>query len=146
LKIVFELLLNKLQSNLSLVSSSDHQLFSSTLTAIEKILLWNFSSSLPNAHRHMETSTNVETIDWRPPISWKQLVFDQQLVEFFFHIYVTLKSLVNKKYCSLSCFDYIFFFRMKLNFCCNFAVRYSGKKIFSLFNLFINEILDVFRN
>jgi len=95
LKTVFELLLNKLQSNLSLITSSpssDQQLFSSTLTAIEKILLWNFSSSLPYTRRNMESSTNVETIDWRPPISWKQLVFDQQLVEFFFHIYVTLKS------------------------------------------------------
>jgi hypothetical protein len=97
LKTVFELLLNKLQSSLSNVSaspSSDSQLFSLTLTAIEKILLWNFSSSLPNARRNAESSTNVETIDWKPPISWKQLVFDQQLVEFFFHIYVTLKSFV----------------------------------------------------
>ncbi|CAF0749134.1 unnamed protein product [Adineta steineri] len=93
LKTVFELLLNKLQSNLSsMSSSSDNQLFSLTLTSIEKILLWSFSSSLPNVRRNMETSTNVETIDWRPPNSWKQLVFDQQLVEFFFHIYVTLKS------------------------------------------------------
>ncbi len=97
LKTVFELLLNKLQSTLASVSSSptsNHQLFISTLTAIEKILLWNFSSSLPYSRRNMETSTNVETIDWKPPTSWKQLVFDQQLVEFFFHIYVTLKSLV----------------------------------------------------
>jgi hypothetical protein len=97
LKTVFELLLNKLQSSLSTVSSSpssDPQIFSLTLTSIEKILLWNFSSSLPNARRSAESATNVETIDWKPPISWKQLVFDQQLVEFFFHIYVTLKSFV----------------------------------------------------
>ncbi|CAF5084762.1 unnamed protein product, partial [Rotaria magnacalcarata] len=100
LKTVFELLLNKLQSNLSSISnssSSDHSLFSSILAAIEKILLWNFSSSFPNARRHMESSNNVETIDWRPPVSWKQLVFDQQLVEFFFHIYGTLKSLNETK-------------------------------------------------
>ncbi|CAF2367795.1 unnamed protein product [Rotaria sp. Silwood2] len=97
LKTVFELLLNKLQSNLSSISSSNHQLFSSILTTIEKILLWNFSSSFPNTRRTMESSSNVETIDWRPPISWKQLVFDQQLVEFFFHIYATLKSMNETK-------------------------------------------------
>jgi hypothetical protein len=96
LKSVFELLLNKLQSNLPSISTSDHQLFSSTLNAIEKILLWNFSSSLPYSRRNMESSTNVETIDWRPVTSWKQLVFDQQLVEFFFHIYVTVKSFVSQ--------------------------------------------------
>ncbi len=108
LKTVFELLLNKLQSTLPSVSSSDNQLFSLTLTAIEKVLLWNFSSSLPNVRRNMESATNVETIDWRPPISWKQLVFDQQLVEFFFHIYVTLKSFVMLIY-MLNSFVYLSF-------------------------------------
>ncbi|CAF1095043.1 unnamed protein product [Rotaria sordida] len=98
LKTVLELLLNKIQSNLSSISSSsDLQLFSSILTIIEKILLWNFSSSFSNTRRTMESSNNVETIDWRPPISWKQLVFDQQLVEFFFHIYATLKSMNETK-------------------------------------------------
>lgn len=97
LKTVFELLLNRLQTNLSSLSNApltDDHLFSSILTAIEKILQWNFCSSFPNTRRNMESSNNVETIDWRPPVSWKQLVFDQQLVEFFFHVYVALKSLV----------------------------------------------------
>ena len=99
LKTVLELLLNKLQSNLSLVSPSStadqHHLFSSTLSAIEKILFWNFSSPLPYSRRNMTTTSNVEAIDWRPPTSWKPLVFDQQLVEFFFHIYNTIKALVS---------------------------------------------------
>ena len=106
LKTVFELLLNKLHSTLSSVSSpstSDHQLFVSTLAAIEKILLWNFSSSLPYSRRNMESSANVETIDWKPPASWKQLVFDQQLVEFFFHTYVTLKPHESKTFLQLRC-------------------------------------------
>jgi hypothetical protein len=138
LKTVFELLLNKLQSNLSLVSSSpssDHQLFSSILTAIEKILLWNFSSSLPYIRRNMESSTNVETIDWRPPTSWKELVFDQQLVEFFFHIYVTLKSFVNILVLFKIFLNFLFLFRMKRKFFCNFVVRYFGntKKLFYFF-------------
>lgn len=94
LKTVLELLLNKLQSNLSTISDDSHQLFSSTLTAIEKIFFWNFSSSLPYSRRNMTATSHVETIDWRPLNSWKQLVFDQQLVEFFFHIYNTIKSLV----------------------------------------------------
>ncbi|UJR16295.1 hypothetical protein I4U23_003201 [Adineta vaga] len=91
LKSVFELLLNKLQNNLGSLSSNTH-LFSSISSSIEKILLWNFSSSLPNIRRSMESSTNVESIDWKPPNSWKELIFDQKLVEFFFHIYSTLKS------------------------------------------------------
>ena len=97
LKTIFELLLNRLQTSLSTFSSSNHQIFSLTLNAIEKILLWNFSSSLPHSRRSMEASTNVETIDWRPSTSWKQLVFDQQLIEFFFHIYTTLKSFTETK-------------------------------------------------
>ena len=100
LKTVLELLLNKLQGNLSSVSSSStsehHHFFSSTLTAIEKILFWNFSSSAPYSRRNMTTTSYVEAIDWRPPNSWKLLVFDQQLVEFFFHIYNTIKSLVGE--------------------------------------------------
>ncbi|CAF0801967.1 unnamed protein product [Adineta ricciae] len=102
LKTVFELLLNKLHSNLSSLSS-DTQLFSSILSSVEKILLWNFSTSLPNARRYMESSTNVESIDWRPPNSWKQLVFDQNLVEFFFHIYSTLKANETKVSLQLRC-------------------------------------------
>lgn len=97
LKSVLELLLNKLQNSLSTFSLSNHQIFSSTLAAIEKILLWNFSLPMAHSRRNMETSTNVETIDWRPLASWKQLVFDQQLIEFFFHIYTTLKSLAETK-------------------------------------------------
>ena len=92
LKSVLEFLLNKLQLNLTNVSS-DPRLFSSTLSAIEKILSWSFSSNVPNIRRLMESSNQVDSIDWRPPSSWKQLVFDQQLVEFFFHIYRTLTSL-----------------------------------------------------
>lgn len=91
LKSVLEFLLNKLQLNLPTVSS-DPRLFSSTLSAIEKVLSWSFSSNVPNIRRLMESSNQVESIDWRPPISWKPLVFDQQLVEFFFHIYRTLRS------------------------------------------------------
>ena len=93
LKSVTEFLLNKLQNTLPTVAT-DHRLFSSTLTAIEKILFWSFSSNVPNIRRLLESSNQVESIDWRPPSSWKPLVFDQQLVEFFFHLYVTLKALV----------------------------------------------------
>ncbi len=57
----------------------------------------------------MESSTNVETIDWRPSNSWKQLVFDQQLVEFFFHIYVTLKSLVKILFIFIISFNVLIF-------------------------------------
>ena len=133
LKLVFELLLNKLQSTLPSISST-HAVFSSTLAAIEKILLWTFSSSSPNPRRHMETSANVENIDWRPPNSWKQLVLDQQLVEFFFHIYVTLKSLVSlRRRSSTYVFSHRSIFRTKQKLTFNFAVRYSGRSNNRLF-------------
>ena len=133
LKLVFELLLNKLQSTLPSISST-HVVFSSTLAAVEKILLWNFSSTSPNPRRHMETSTNVENIDWRPPNSWKQLVLDQQLVEFFFHIYAALKSLVILHLLSP---NHVVFHRSisrtKRKPTSNFAVRYSGRSTHCLF-------------
>ena len=93
LKSVFELLLNKLQNTVQLIPTN-HQLFSSILTSIEKILMWNFSSNLHNARRLMEAASSAESIDWRPAASWKVLVLDQQLVEFFFHIYSSLRSSV----------------------------------------------------
>ncbi|CAF1221141.1 unnamed protein product [Didymodactylos carnosus] len=93
LKNIFELLLNKLQ----LFLQNDEnclKLLELTLNSIEKILLWNFSlPATTTRHRHhLITFTHAETSDFRPPQTWKQLVYDQRLIEFFFHVYKTIKQ------------------------------------------------------